>query len=164
MSDNPPPPERAPSRHRGSRLVTRTPDLVRTLVGMRDDIQSARRVRREDITVAPADWTRGEPATSATMANVHVTLVYRSGHALYFDLYAGTGAGSVLEAQLSVPDLSVTSAAVMTTPAGGERLLRLQLGLPATWQVGDAHLVYVQARRVSGADATTLRVLRAWQR
>jgi len=164
MTDNPQP-ERDPSRHRGNRLVTRTPNLVRSLVGMRDDIQnSSRRIRREDITVAPADWTRGEPATSATMADVHVTLVYRSGHALYFDLYAGTGAGSVLEAQLSVPDLSVTSAAVMTTPAGGERLLRLQLDMPATWQVGDAHLVYVQARRVSGADATTLRVLRAWQR
>lgn len=163
MPDNPP--ERNPSRHRGSRLVTRAPDLVRSLVGMRDDIQSsARRVRREEMSVAPADWTRGEPAVSATMANVHVTLVYRSGHALFFDLYAGTGAGSVLEAQLSVPDLSVTSASATSTPAGGERLLRLQLDMPATWQVGEALLVYVQARRVSGADATTLRVLRAWQR
>lgn len=163
MSENPPP-ERVPSRHRGNRLVTRTPSLVRTLVGMRDDIQASRRIRREDITVAPADWTRGEPAVSATMADVHVTLVYRSGHALFFDVLAGTGAGSVLAAQVSVPDLSVTGAAATTTPAGGERLLRLQLDMPATWQTGEAHLVYVQARRVSGADATTLRVLRAWQR
>jgi hypothetical protein len=159
-----PPPERIPSRHRGSRLVTRTPDLVRALVGMRDDIQATRRPRREEMGFAPADWTRGEPATSAVMANVHVTLVYRSGHAVFVDLLAGTGTSSVLAAQLVQPDLGLTGSAATTTPAGGERQLRLQLDMPATWQVGEARLVYVQAQRVSGADATTLRVLRAWQR
>lgn len=154
-----------PSRHRGARTVSREPNGVRAIVAIRDDLGAQMaRIRREDITFAPADWTRGEPAISATMANVLVTRLYRSGHVLYVDVAAGLGTESVLSAQLAVPDLSLTGVAVTSGAGGPEQDLRLQLAIPATWPMGESHRVYVQAMRVSGADATTLRLLRAWQR
>lgn len=157
-----PPP---PSRHPGSRTVSRVPNAVRSLIAMRNNVDGTlTRVRREDVTFAPADWTRGEPATSATMASVFVTRLYRSGHNLYIDVAAGLGVESVLSAQISVPDLSLTSPPITSGAGGNEQDLRLQLALPTTWEMGAVYRVYVQAMRVSGADATTLRVLRAWQR
>jgi hypothetical protein len=40
----------------------------------------------------------------------------------------------------------------------------VSLAIPAAWDSGANYLVTVQARRVSGADATTVQVRRAWQR
>ncbi|GIH95449.1 hypothetical protein ACFFMN_23065 [Planobispora siamensis] len=154
-----------PSRHPGSRVVTTTPDVVRAVTDIRQQVGAqAARVRREDVTFTSADPARGEPCTAAAMTNTLVTTVYRSGHTLYVDLAMGTGAASVMEARITVPDLSITGAAI-DTPAGGvERDIRVQLSLPDAWPMGEAHRVYIQARRVSGGDATTVRVLRAWQR
>lgn len=153
-----------PSRHPGSRTVIREPNIVRTIAAQRDAVAKlAARIRREDMSFAPADPALGEPATSATMASTHVTLVHRSGHNLYCDVAAWMGVSSVLAARLYVADLDVAGPPV-TSGEGGEQDLRLQVSMPDSWLVGDAHRLYVQARRVSGADATTLRVLRAWQR
>lgn len=157
--------EPPPSRHPGSRVVSRVPNLIRSLSGMRDNVDGTiARIRREDITFAPADWTRGEPAAAAAMTNVLYTLVYRSGHNLYADVSAGTGTDSVVSAQIYVPDLDLIGAPVTSGAGGTEQNLRLQLALPSNWGMGAVHPVYIQAMRVSGADATTLRLLRAWQR
>jgi hypothetical protein len=146
-------------------VVTRTPNLIRTLATIRDNVDTnATRVRREDITFAPADWTRGEPAVAATMTNVLVTSVHRSGHILYADIAAGLGDASSLSAQLTVPNLGLTGPAVTSGEGGIEQDLRLKLAISDIWEMGAAQRVYVQAMRVSGADATTLRLLRAWQR
>jgi hypothetical protein len=146
-------------------VVSRTPNLIRSLTSMRDNVEAnISRIRREDFTFAPSDWTRGEPAISATMANVFVTRVHRSGHALYMDIAAGLGNESVLSAQVTVPDLALIGPAVTSGAGGTEQDLRLQLALPSTWEMGAVHRVYIQAMRVSGVDATTLRILRAWQR
>jgi hypothetical protein len=154
-----------PSRHLGSRVVSRAPNLIRTVTAIRDTAAAnTTRIKREDVTFAPADWTRGEPATSATMASTHVTRVYRSGHSLYVDVAAGLGDASIVSAQLAVPDLGVIGPAVTSGEGGVEQDLRLQLSMPTPWEIGAVYRVYVQAMRVSGADATTLRVLRAWQR
>lgn len=157
--------EPPPPRHQGSRTVSREPNLVRYLTGVRDDVSAnLARIKREDFTFAPADWTRGEPATSATMAHTHVTRVHRSGHVLYVDVAAGLGVDSVLSAQLTVPDLALVGVAVTSGAGGTEQDLRLQLVMPTGWEMGAVYRVYIQAMRVSGADSTTLRVLRAWQR
>lgn len=154
-----------PSRHQGSRLVSRSPDLIRALTTLRNGNEaSAARIKREEVTFAPADWTRGEPAVSATMASTHVTRVYRSGHNLYIDVAAGLGTASVVSAQIYVPELDLTGVTVTSGAGGDEQDLRLQLSLPANWEPGTSHRVYVQAMRVSGSDSTTMRVLRSWQR
>lgn len=157
-------PQRPPSRHPGSRVVSRIPNLVRTLTGMRDNQETTvSRIRREEISFAPADPARGEPATSPDMTSTHITRVYRSGHSLYVDALAWLGIDSVLQLQLTVPELGLVSPPI-TSGTGGEQDLRLQLTIPSTWQMGEARRLHLQAMRVSGADPTTVRVLRAWQR
>ncbi len=165
MPESSPAADPPPSRHLGSRLVNRPPSLIRSVAAIRDNVgTNSSRIRREEITFAPADVTRGEPAISATMASTHVTKVYRSGHTLFVDLAMWLGAGSVMSAQLTVPDLGISGNIATTTGGGGEQDLRVSLDLPSGWELGDIHRVYVQAMRVSGADATTVRVLRSWQR
>lgn len=158
-------PERPPARHRGSRLVTRQPNVVRTLAAMREDARTAAaRVRPETVTFVPADPTLGVPATAAVFALIHTTLVARSGRALYVDLLIHTGAASAVEARLTVADLALTGTAA-TTPVGGTRqLLRVELDFPDAWPPGELHLVDVEARRTVGADSTTSRVVRARMR
>lgn len=155
----------AAPRHPGSRVVGHAPNVVRDLRRLQDTMRALRdRTRPEQVRFIDADLTRRTPCTAAAMTNVLEAYVYRSGDTLYADLAAGTGAGSVVEAQLTVPDLALTGAAVQTAAGGTERIIRVRLAMPAGWDSGAAHLVYVQGRRVSGADATTLAVLRAWQR
>jgi hypothetical protein len=164
MSDNAGP-ERPPSRHQGSRLVTRPPSSVRTINTIRAEVRAmTSRVRPEEIAFADADPARGVPCTSATFAGTHLSHVYRSGRALFVDVLAYTGTGSVMEARLTAPDLSLTGTAVASPSGGTHRVVRVELALPETWLMGEAHLVYVEARRVSGSDATTVRVVRARQR
>lgn len=152
-------------RFPGSRLVDHPPHLMRNLLAMRADQRGQRDLTRTDILVFTAsDFTRGVPCTSATMINTHETLVYRCGVILYADVACGTSAASAMEAQLAVPDLGVTGDPVASASGGTEQVVRLTLTLPDAWDMGDAHLVFVQARRTSGSDATTMRVLRAWQR
>jgi hypothetical protein len=152
-------------RHPGSRLVSHPPNLIRDIRKIIADIQAARdRTRPETLTFVPSVPSRGEPCTSATMVNVLETYVYRSGNTLYADVACGTGTGSVMSVQFSVPALSLTGAAA-TTPSGGtEQIVRISLTLPDAWASGAAYLTYVQGQRVSGSDSTTVRVLRAWQR
>jgi hypothetical protein len=98
------------------------------------------------------------------MINTHETMVYRSGDSLYADVACGTGSGSNMEVRFNIPSLVVSGTAVQSGSGGTERIVRITLTMPAAWASGAAHLVYVQGRRVSGADATTVRVLRSWQR
>lgn len=159
------PAEPPPSRHRGARTVIRKPNLVRAVTVIRDNISAqAARIRPEIMTFTSADPALGYPADAAAMANVATTRVYRSGRALYADIAVGTGDASVVAAQLAVPDLGATGPAVTSDEGGTFQDLRLQMEIPDTWEMGIDYRVYVQAMRVSGADATTLRVLRAWQR
>lgn len=154
-----------PSRHPGSRTVSRAPNLVRAVTAIRQGLGTkVARIRPEVMTFTTADWTLGYPATSSTMADVATTRVYRSGHALYADIAVGLGEASVVAAQFSVPDLGVVGPAVTSGTGGIFQDLRIQLAIPDTWQMGADYRVYIQACRVSGSDATTLRVLRAWQR
>lgn len=154
-----------PSRHQGSRLVNRTSNIIRSVSTMRDGVQAnVSRIRREDIMFAPSDPARGEPCTAATMTSTHVTRIYRSGHVLLVDVALWLGVDSMMSAQISVPDLGAASPVASSVEGGGEQDVRLTLDLPPEWQLGDDYRVYVQAMRVSGADATTVRVLRAWQR
>ncbi len=154
-----------PSRHAGSRLVAKSPDLIRAVAGIRANGAAAQsRVRREDVAFTEASAAAGVACTSASFIQTHVTMVYRTGHSLFADIAAGTGAGSVLEIRLTVPDLSLTGAAVASATGGTDVDVRVELALPDAWTPGDPHRVFVEGRRLSGADATTIRVLRAWQR
>lgn len=154
-----------PSRHQGSRLVARPPDAVRAVTVLRNTVvQGQRRQRPDTLAFVAADVATGVACTSASFVRAVKTLVTRSGAALYVDVSAGTGAASVVEARLAVPDLGLTGAAVATASGGTEHLIRVTLPLPDAWPMGEAHLVYVEARRVSGADATTVQVVAARQR
>jgi hypothetical protein len=152
-------------KHPGSRLVDHPPNVGRIIRRIEAEIaRVANKTRLETLTFVPAVPSRGEPATAAALADVLETLVYRSGTKLLADVACGTGAGSVMEARLSVPSLALTGPTVATASGGTERIIRIELTLPTAWESGAAHLTYVQARRVSGSDATTVRILRAWQR
>ncbi|MFF4777511.1 hypothetical protein ACFY05_32110 [Microtetraspora fusca] len=160
--DYPTPP---PSRHAGSRLVTKGPNLVRAVSAIRGAVATnGAKIRRQDLSFTVAAPASGVPCTSGSFVQTHVTMVYRSGHNLYADLGLGTGAASVMEARLTVPDLGLTGAAVTTAAGGADQDARVMIALPDAWAIGSAHRVYVEARRVSGSDATTVRVLAAWQR
>jgi hypothetical protein len=148
-------------RHPGSRTVAHPPHLIRVIHALRDEVRRARDITRpETLVFTPV---AGFAATSATMADVVMTRVYRSGENLHADLRANTGAASVMSFQLTVPALAVTGAAV-TTAAGGIQTVRASLAMPDAWERGGAYEVFLQAQRVSGTDATTVAVMRAWQR
>jgi hypothetical protein len=152
-------------RHPGSRQVPKPPNLVRSFKELEARLAKlAALTRPETLTAVPASPTRWEPATAATMTNVLRMRVYRSGSKILADVGCGTGAGSVMSVQLTCPDLGVSGAAATTASGGTERIVRVTLDLPTSWESGAVHAVYVQAMRVSGADSTTCQVLRAWQR
>lgn len=152
-------------KHSGSRLVDQRPNVLRVIRRIEASLAKLiNQTRPETLTFIPADPTRWEPCVSATMVNVLATRVYRSGDRLYADVVCGTGAGSAMEVQLSVPALAVTGTSVTTASGGTTQEARVTLTLPASWDSGASYLVYVQARRVSGADATTVRAYRTWQR
>lgn len=147
-------------RHPGSRVVPHPPDLVRIVQQLRAEI---RRVRPRPETLTFVAVTGGVPATAASLTATHLTQVYRSGEAVFADVLASAGAGSVVEVALAIPALSAVGPAV-ATPAGGDHVLRVTLDAPSGWAAGAPAMVQVQARRASGGDSTTVRVLRAWQR
>jgi len=154
----------APPRRYGARTVITQPNLIRAINGLRTKIDSGLRIRREEIAMVTADPAKGEPCQTPTMTSVFVSRVYRSGHAIYADVAAYTGAGSVVAARISVPELGLDGPTAISDEGGGEQDLRLRLTLPDTWGMGESRRVVVQACRLSGSDPTTLRVLRAWQR
>lgn len=159
MQENSPP----PSRHAGSRLITRGPDFVRAVADVRSRlVTNLTKIRREEISFSAVN--SGVPCTSGIMINTHDTRMARTGYSLFADLVAVTGAASVVEAQITIPALSISSPPVATPSGGTERELQVTLEMPDAWDIGLTYRVYVQARRVSGGDATTLRLLRAWQR
>lgn len=159
MEENAPP----PSRHAGSRLITRGADLVRAVADMRSKAATDRtKIRREEISFSAV--SSGVPCTSATMTDTHDTRMTRTGYALFINLVVATGTSSVVEARISVPSLAIFGSVVTTPPGGGEREIQATLNMPDAWDIGSAYRVYVQARRIGGGDATTVRVLRAWQR
>lgn len=155
-----PPPE-LPVPHPGSRTVPHPPHIARVIRGLQRQVKDA--TMRPVQSLMPVPVTPPTACTAAAMTSIIKMWTYRSGGAVYVDLDVAAGASSVVSAQLTCPDLAVTGAAV-TTAAGGEQVIRLQLGFPDSWPPGDQHFLYVQARRVSGADATTCQVARAWQR
>lgn len=157
----PPPPPRTP----GSRIIATAPDIVRVIAATRDQVNgNTTRIRRQDLTPAPADPAAGITVTASAFTPTHVAMAYRAGHAVYADLAMGTGTGSVMEARLTVPDLGLAGPATATGAGGTDVDLRVSLTLTDAWPVGEAHRVYVEARRVSGTDTTTVRVLAMWQR
>lgn len=156
---------RAMPRHAGSRVVDKPPNILRTIRLIEKKLARLASVTRPEVLVAvPASPSRWEPAAAASMTNVLRWYVYRSGSKILADVGCGTGAGSVMRAQLAVPALGLTGDAVTTASGGTERIVRLSLTMPEAWASGAVYPVYVQAMRVSGTDATTLAVLRGWQR
>lgn len=156
--------EPPPSRHRGSRTVAKPPDLIRSIAAVRGDVETSKsRLRRQDMAFSAVN--SGVPCTTVDFTPTHDVLAYRFGHALYLDAAFATGTGSVVEARLNVPALGAIGD-VVTSPAGGtEQVMRVTLlDLPDTWLMGDPQRVYLEARRASGTDTTTVRVLAAWQR
>jgi hypothetical protein len=154
-----------PPRRPGSRLVGHAPDLIRVIRQIQADLRSlATAGRLETLTVTTYGAATGTAATAASLTGIFLLYPYRSGNAIYADVIAGTGAASIVGADLYVPDLTLSSGEVQTPAGGTEQIVRLSLPLPDAWGSGEAHQVQVRARRVSGTDATTVRVLRAWQR
>lgn len=153
--------ERPPSRHRGSRTVARTPDVVQVISAIREDAHAqATRTRRDEIPMPPVT---GVTVTATVWTATHESMVVRSGHTLYADLAVNAGAASVVEVRLAVPALGVTGPVAVTGPGGDDVDVRATLALPDDWEIGARYRVRVQARRESGADSTTVRVLRCWQ-
>lgn len=152
-------------RHPGSRLVDLPPNIAREIWKIKAAIRALKdRTRPEMLVFVSADVAKAEAFTSASMVNTLMTYMYRSGDTVYADVLVTTGAASVVETQLWVSSLSLAGTPVTSAAGGTERILRLTLQLPPAWEMGEARRIYVQARRVSGADATAIRVLRAWQR
>jgi hypothetical protein len=151
-------------RHPGSRVVAKPPNLVRIIQQIRREIDRiAQAARPETLTFVDSVASRGTPATAATLTDTHVTRVYRSGDHVFVDVLASCGASSVMAFALAVPTLGLVGSTV-TTAAGGDQVMRVLLTMPDTWVRGAAQQVYLRSQRVSGADATTARVVRAWQR
>jgi hypothetical protein len=160
MTQDPP---LAPVLHEGARTVTHPPNLARTFRGLARQVNDARWQRPPQALEAIPASGGGQPCTGAAMAATWRMWAYRYGAAAYCDVVIEAGAGSVVAAQLAAPGFAVTGTAV-TSAAGGEQVLRLQLAYPDSWAPGAADWIQVQACRVSCADATTIAVARAWQR
>lgn len=154
----------ATPNHPGSRVVAHRPDLTRIIRTIQAEVgRIARAASPETLQFAPAPLARGEPCTAASFADVLVTYAYRSGSKIYADLAAGTLTASAVEARFSVPDLGLVGDATASPTGGDTRIIRISLAIPDTWASGAAYRLYIQGRRTVGAEATTLRVLRAWQ-
>lgn len=154
----------ATPNHPGSRVVAHRPDLTRIIRTIQADIgRLARAARPETLTFEPSSVARGEPCTSASFTDVLMTYTYRSGSRLYADLAAGTLTASALEARFTVPDLGIVGDATASATGGDTRIIRISLPMPDTWASGAAYRLFIQGRRTTGTEATTLRALRAWQ-
>lgn len=162
MTGTPQSPE-PPVRHAGSRTVPHPPHIARVIRGLQRQVRDSNARPWQSLRPVPASVTAGQPCTGGAMASVYKMWTYRVGASIYVDADMGCGAGSVLAAQLYCSDLAVTGTTVQTA-AGGEQVIRLELDFPVSWNPGDQHWVYVQAYRVSGTDATTMQIARAWQR
>jgi hypothetical protein len=156
-----PRPRELPVPNQGSRTVPHPPHIARVIRGLQRQVRDA--TMRVVQSLLPVPLTPGTACTAAAMASVLKMWTYRTGASVFVDLDVAAGAGSVVSAQLACPDLGVTGAAAATA-AGGEQVVRLRFDYPASWNPGDRHWIYVQAFRVSGTDATTCQVARAWQR
>jgi hypothetical protein len=153
-------------RHAGSKVVPHPPNLARAFRKLQDDVRSMRnRIRPETIQFIESSTSYGVNCASASAILTHYALIYRSGHKLYVDVVANAGSTSIVEALLTSPEVPVTGTAIKTPVSGGGiHNIRCTLAFPDAWQIGDPHLLYLQARRVSGPDTTTVQVLRAVQR
>jgi hypothetical protein len=153
-------------RHPGSRDNDRSQNLIQVIRRLRADLaRMENRVRPEQLAFTVAAAGSGVAVTSADFTATHVVKLVRGrGQLVVVELLAGTGAGSVVEARLAVPDLGVTGPAAASAAGGTEREIKLGLTLPEAWMVGEGYLVTVEARRVSGSDTTTVRVVRAVHR
>lgn len=150
-----------PVPHPGSRTIPHPPHISRVIRGLQRQVKDA--TMRMVQSLLPVPVTPATACTAASMTSLFKMWTYRTGASVFVDLDVNAGASSVVSAQLTCPDLSVTGAAAATA-AGGEQVIRLQFDFPDSWNTGDQHFVYVQAMRASGADATTCQVARAWQR
>jgi hypothetical protein len=152
-----------PVLHEGARTVPHPPSLIRSLRGLARQVNDSRWQRTpQSLTPVPATGG-GQPCTATVMTATWRMWAYRAGAAVYCDVIAQAGASSVIAAQLTAPEWAVTGDPV-TSAAGGEQVLRLELDYPDAWPPGTPGWVQVLAYRVSGADAATILVARAWQR
>ncbi|MFC6883372.1 hypothetical protein [Actinomadura yumaensis] len=69
-----------------------------------------------------------------------------------------------MEAKLRCEVYPVDGAAVATAVGGSGQWLLVSLEFPESWPVGQVAPVLVQARRLSGTDATTVQVSTAHRR
>jgi hypothetical protein len=147
-------------------LVDRAPNILKSIRRLQLDLQALQtRTRPESLTFVEADPASGVPCTSSSFIQTHECLIFRSGQTVYVDVAAATGSGSVMEFYLIAPDVTGVSGPIVASPAGGTmQIVRVTFPFPDSWTIGDAHLLYLQARRVSGSNSTTVRVLRAVQR
>lgn len=149
--------------HEGARTAAHPPHLVRTIRALARQVDDNRWQRPPQSLAAVPASGGGQPCTAATMTATWRMWAYRAGASAYCDVLIEAGAGSVVAAQLAAPGFAVTGAQV-TSAAGGEQVLRLQLDYPDSWAPGVAGWIEVQACTLSGGDATTIAVARAWQR
>lgn len=153
----------APVLHEGVRTAPHPPHLARVLRGLARQVDDNRWQRPpQSLAVIPASGG-GQPCTGATMTATWRMWTYRAGASAYCDVVVEAGTGSVVAAQLTAPSFAFTGSQV-NSAAGGEQVLRLELDYPDAWPPGTAAWIQVQACTVSGTDATTILVARAWQR
>jgi hypothetical protein len=151
-------------RHAGSRNMPHPPNLVRSLKALQRSVADLTwLVKSSPLQPVLASVAAGQPCTAGSMTAVYRMWTYRDGAAVYADVAVGCGSASVVQVRLACPDLSVTGTTAVSG-AGGEQVLRVQLDLPDEWTPGDTHFVTVQAFRSSGSDATTMQVVRGWQK
>lgn len=159
MTLNEPPP-----RHTGPRGQASPPNVVRSVKRIQRQVGDLTDIKKpQELHAVDADVTTGKPCTAAAFANLQRFWVYRNGANVYCDVAVGCGTSSVVQARLTCTDFTLTGDAAVSA-AGGEHVLRLELAMPDAWQSGDSHYVTVQGFRSSGTDATTLQVIRGWQR
>jgi hypothetical protein len=151
-------------RHPGSRQAPTAPHIARAFKAMQRTIDDqASQLDPQELQAVQAAITTGQPCTGAAFADIFRMWTYRRGAAAYADVAVGCGTASVVQVRLTAPDFTLLGAATVSA-AGGEQVLRVTLAYPDAWAPGDTHYVTVQGFRASGADATTMQVVRGWQR
>lgn len=153
-----------PPRHTGPRGQAAPAHIARSFKRVQRQVDDLASIRKpQELHAVDSDVTTGKPCTAGAFASLQRFWVYRNGANVYTDVAVGCGTASVVQARLTCTDFTLTGEPVASA-AGGEHVLRLSLAMPDAWQSGDAHYVYVQGFRSSGTDATTLQVVRGWQR
>lgn len=151
-------------RHPGSRQAPAPPHIARAFKALQrrvDDLGSQKTAA--ELHAVQASISLGLPCTGPSYADTWRMWTYRDGANVYADIAVSAGAASVVRVRLACADYGVTGTPA-ATGAPGEQVLRASLAMPDAWPPGEAHYVTVQAFRASGTDATTLQVLRGWQR